>query len=105
MLQADIIREHALKHYVEVARCKGRKKLTIVSGKVEQKLSSSNQIPENRMPNVCQALKGRKFREMAGLRWLNPKEYKVSAFTRFHYEIKNISPSSGEDPTTGANPR
>lgn len=90
MLQADVIREHALKHYVEVARRKGQKTLTIVSGKVGQKLSSSNQIPKNRMPNVCQALKTGKFLKMAGLRWLNPEEYKLSATTCFHYKIKNI---------------
>ena len=89
MLQADIIREHALKCHVEVARRKGQKTLTIVSGKVGQKLSSSNQIPKNRMPNICQALERPKFLEMAGVRLLKREGPKASTTTCFHYEIKN----------------
>lgn len=70
MLQADIIREHALKRYVEAARRAHQETVTIVAGKVGRDLGLSNW-----MRNICQALKGRKFREMAGVRWLNPKEY------------------------------
>ena len=50
------------------------------------------------MRNICQALKGRKFLEMTGLCWLNPKEYRVSATTRFHYAIEDSQPSSGGEP-------
>lgn len=93
MSQADIIREHALKCHVEAARRKGQKTLTIVAGEVGRDLGLSG-----RMRNICQALKGRKFLEMTGLCWLNPKEYRVSATTRFHYEIEDSQPSSGGEP-------
>ena len=93
MLQADIIREHALKCHVEVARGKHQKTLTIVAGEVGRDLGLSN-----RMRNICQTLKGRKLLEMAGLCWLNPKEYRVSASTCFHYAIEDGQPSSGGEP-------
>ena len=93
MSQADLIRAHALKHYVEAARRKGQKTLTIVAGEVGRDLGLSA-----RMRNICQALKGRQFLEIAGLCWLNPKEYRVSATTRFHYEIEDGQPSSGREP-------
>lgn len=93
MSQADIIREHALKCHVEVARRKHQKTLTIVAGEMGRDLGLSN-----RMRNICQTLKGRKFLEMTGLCWLNPKEYRVSATTRFHYEIEDSQPSSGGEP-------
>lgn len=82
MSQADIIREHAQKRYVEVARRAHHKTLTIVSGEVGRDLGLSS-----RMRNICQALKGRKFLEMAGVRLLKIEGPEVSAFTRFHYEI------------------
>lgn len=93
MSQADLIREHARKCYVEVARRAHQKTLTIVAGEVGRDLGLSN-----RMRNICQALKGRKFLEMAGVRWLNPEEYKVGASTCFHYAIENSQPSSVGEP-------
>ena len=93
MSQADLIRAHAQKRYVEVARRKGQKTLTIVAGEVGRDLGLSGRIP-----NICQALRSRKFLDMAGVRWLNPKEYKVGASTRFHYAIEDGSPSSGGEP-------
>ena len=93
MSQADLIRAHALKRHVEVARRKRQKTVTIVAGEVGRDLGLSG-----RMRNICQALKGSKFLEMAGVRWLNPKEYRISASTCFHYAIEDISPSSGGEP-------
>ena len=87
MLQADIIREHALKCHVEVARRKHQKTLTIVSGKVEQELRSRNKIPKNRLSNICQALERPKFLEMAGVRLLKREGPEASTTTRFHYAI------------------
>ena len=97
MIQADIIREHALECHVEVARRAHQKTLTIVSGKVEQELRSRNKIPENRLPNICQALKGRKFLEMAGVRLLKREGPKASTTTCFHYAIEDSSPSSARE--------
>ena len=88
MLQADVIREHALKHYVEVARRKGQKTLTIVARKVAEDLGLNNK--NNRLPNICQALEGPKFLEMAGVRLLKREGPEASTTTCFHYKIKNI---------------
>ena len=99
MSQADLIRAHALKRHVEVARRAHHKTLTVVAGEVGRDLGLSS-----RMRNICQTLKGRKFLEMAGVRWLNPKEYRVGASTRFHYAIEDGQLAYGGEPQTGANP-
>ena len=92
MSQADRIRDYA-QHHVEVARRANKKTLTIVAGEVGRDLGLSS-----RMRNICQALKGRKFLEMAGVRWLNPKEYRVGASTRFHYAIEDSQLAYGGEP-------
>ena len=93
MSQADLIRAHALKRHVEVARRKHQKTVTIVAGEVGRDLGLSG-----RMPNICQVLQGRKFLDMAGVRLLKIEGLEVGASTRFHYEIKNSQPSSGGEP-------
>ena len=93
MSQADLIRAHALKRHVEVARRKHQKTVTIVAGEVGRDLGLSG-----RMPNICQVLQGRKFLDMAGVRLLNIEGLEVGTSTRFHYEIKNSQPSSGGEP-------
>ena len=90
MSQADLIRAHALKCYVEVARRARQKRVTIVAGEVGRDLGLSG-----RMPNICQVLQGRKFLEMARVRLLNIQGPEVGASTRFHYEIEDSQPSSG----------
>lgn len=90
MSQADLIREHALKCYVEVARRVRQKTLTIVAGEVGRDLGLSG-----RMPNICQVLQGRKFLEMAGVRLLNIEGPEASTTTCFHYAIEDGQPSSG----------
>ena len=84
MKQADRIREHA-KRYVEAARRKDQKTLTIVARKVAEDLGLNNK--NNRLPNICQALERPKFLEMAGVRLLKREGPKASTTTRFHYEI------------------
>ena len=93
MSQADLIRAHAQKRYIEMARRAHQKTVTIVAGEVGRDLGLSG-----RMPNICQALRSRKLLEIAGVRWLNPNEYKVGASTRFHYAIEDGQPSSGGEP-------
>ena len=93
MSQADLIRAHALKHYIEVARRKHQKTLTIVAGEVGRDLGLSS-----RMRNICQALKGRQFLEMAGVRLLKIEGPEASTTTCFHYEIEDGQPSSGGEP-------
>ena len=93
MLQADLIRAHALKRYVEAARRAHQKTLTLVAGEVGRDLGLSG-----RMPNICQVLQGRKFLEMAGVRLLNIEGPEASTTTCFHYAIEDGQLSSGGEP-------
>ena len=93
MSQADLIRAHAQKHYVEVARRAQQKTVTIVAGEVGRDLGLSG-----RMPNICQALQTGKFLEMAGIRLLDIQGPEVGASTCFHYAIEDGQPSSGGEP-------
>ena len=93
MSQADLIRAHAQKRYVEAARRKRQKTVTIVAGEVGRDLGLSG-----RMPNICQVLQGRKFLEMAGVRLLKIEGPEASTTTCFHYAIEDISPSFGGEP-------
>lgn len=93
MSQADLIRAHAQKRYVEVARRAHQKRVTIVAGEVGRDLGLSG-----RMPNICQVLQGRKFLEMAGVRLLKIEGPEASTTTCFHYEIEDNQPSSVGEP-------
>ena len=81
--QADLIRAHARKRFVEVARRADQKTVTIVAGEVGRDLGMSN-----RMPNVCQALRSRKFCDMARVELLEHTGPEAGASTRFVYAIK-----------------
>jgi len=59
---ADLIREFAQRHYVEPARRRGDSVVEIVAGDIHKGLHLRNLVP-----NVCQALSGRRFREENGL--------------------------------------
>lgn len=59
---ADRIREHALKQFVKPARERGETSVTIRAGDVHNALGLNNAHA-----NVCQALRGRLFRTLAGL--------------------------------------
>ncbi|WP_352635389.1 AAA family ATPase [Mesorhizobium sp. M0496] len=61
-VQADLIREHLIERYVDPARRRGDPTITIRAGDVHKELGLSNQ-----MPNVCQVIEKKKFREIAGL--------------------------------------
>ncbi len=56
MSTADQIRQFATRHYVQAARLRGAKTVSVHVGEVHQKLGLKNQVP-----NVCQALSSRKF--------------------------------------------
>ena len=88
--QADLIRAHAQKRYVEVARRARQKTVTIVAGEVGRDLGLSG-----RMPNICQVLQGRKFLEMARVRLITIEGPEASASTCFHYAIEDGQPPSG----------
>lgn len=63
MRQADSIRAFALENYVQPARRRGERFVTIRTGDVHKAMAF-----KNKMPAVCSALKARKFETLAGVR-------------------------------------
>jgi hypothetical protein len=60
MSQADRIRKFVLDHYVSPARAEGRAKITVRAGDVHKAMGFSSA-----MPNVCSAIGGGKFEQLA----------------------------------------
>lgn len=59
---AERIRQHLIAHYIAPARQRGDHLVTIRAGDVHKELDLTNQ-----MPNVCQAIEGKKFRNATNL--------------------------------------
>lgn len=92
MSQADLIRAYAKEQYVDVARRASQETLTIVAGEVGRDMGLSN-----RMPNICSALRSRKFLELAGVRLLGQEGPLAGPSARFRYAI-----GAGESPSRTA---
>lgn len=63
MSQANDIRTFIVRHYFEEARKQGQKQITIVSGDVQSRMGL-----KDRMPNVCQVLRGEKLSKLGHVR-------------------------------------
>jgi hypothetical protein len=63
----DRVRQRAAVQYVEPARRRGDRQVTIHSGILNKLLVESNALPANRLPLVCNALSSRKFQRDNGL--------------------------------------
>jgi hypothetical protein len=61
-VQADRIRKHLIANHIEPAKRRNDATITIRAGDVHKELGLSNQLP-----NVCQAIEGKKLRDMTGL--------------------------------------
>lgn len=85
---ADRIRQHALETYILPARQRGDTTVTIRCGDVHNALGMSNAHA-----NVCQALRGRKFQEMAGVDVPSSTGPDNSSTTTFTYAL---SPSTAD---------
>ena len=83
MKQADRIRQHALTRHVHPARAADHGTLTIRVGDVCRDMGL-----QNRVPNVCSALRSRTFLDLAGLELLERIGPEQSTTTRFHYAIR-----------------
>jgi DNA polymerase III psi subunit len=57
----DKVRQQAAIQYIEPARRRGDRRVTIHSGMLNKLLVESNVLPANRLPLVCNALSSRKF--------------------------------------------
>ena len=79
--QADRIRHHALRHYVEPWRSTKEQRLSIRAGDVHRELNLRSAAS-----NVCNALRGRKFLKLADVTLVDHTEPCPSTSTVFHYE-------------------
>ena len=91
--QADRIRSFAVAHFIEPARDAGRTTVTIRAGDVGRRMG----LQQN-MPNVCNALGGRKLEALADARLVDRSGPPVGANTVFTYSIGAGPPTaSGTD--------
>ena len=84
---ADEIRGYALTHHVKPWQRSGEKRLSIRAGDVVRGMRLQNVTP-----NVCSALRSRKFQRQAGLVLIHQEGPRASTTTTFHYESDGASP-------------
>ena len=85
MTDADVIRSHVVARYVEPARRRGDQTFAVVAGEVHRELQL-----EDRVPNVCAALRAKKFLRANELELVNiagPKS-KSSTTTTYTYRLR-----------------
>ena len=88
---ADRIRTLALNEFIAPARAEGRKSVTIVARDIHDRLGLSAAHA-----NVCQALGGRKFQEMASVPPPKTEGPMASSTTSFIYDLGNATLDDGE---------
>lgn len=81
MKQADKIRDFVCKNYIEPARKKGVKQITVQAGEVDRKMRLG------RVPNVNNALSGKKLQEMCEIRLIGTGGTSGSTTATYTYEI------------------
>ena len=88
---ADRIRTLALNDFVTPARAEGRNSVTIIARDIHDRLGLSAAHA-----NVCQALGGRKFQEMASVPSPRIEGPMASSTTSFTYELGTATTDDGE---------
>lgn len=91
---ADRIRRHALEEFIEPARARGDASVTIGVRAVNEALGL-----KDGWPNICQALEGRKFLEMAALAPPTRIGKPISSATSFRFLLAEASIAWSPDPT------
>ena len=82
MTLADEIRDFAYKRYIQPARQRGERQVTIRAGDVHEELGLIN-----RMPAVCGALGTEKFQRMCNVRLINREGPTQGANVYFTFEL------------------
>jgi hypothetical protein len=84
---AEEIRHFVFEHYVKPAKERGETKLVVLSGKVHEQMGL-----KNRMPAVCNALRGSKLQDFFGIRLIqeirSPHVEKDSSTNRFVFRLE-----------------
>jgi 5-methylcytosine-specific restriction protein B len=96
---ADRIRKYALDTFITPARQRGDTTVTIRCGDVHTALGMTNAHA-----NVCQALRGRKFQEMAGVAVPSFSGPDNSSTTTFTYELGKSAPVTGSSNVATTSP-
>jgi hypothetical protein len=85
---ADEIRQFVLKSYIIPARKRGAKTVAVKAGDVHNRMDLSD-----RLPNVCQALKGKKFQKLAGVGEPTRQGPRLGSTTTFTYKLRTSATS------------
>ena len=88
MTQADRIRQFVMYNYIEPARQAGQKHVTVRAGDVNNVMVSKRLLPASRIPNVCNALSGKRFQELADVELIDRSGHPESTTTTFKYLIR-----------------
>jgi len=81
--QADQIRDYVIKNYIEPARKKGLKEVTIIAGDVAREVTGGTNIP-----NVNNVLRGKKLLTMCNIRLIKKQGPYESTTTSYTYNIE-----------------
>jgi 5-methylcytosine-specific restriction protein B len=84
MIQADKIRQFVLDTYIESARAADKEYVMVRAGDVSKAMGL---LPPGRLPNVCQVLRGAKFKKLANVELLGTTGPRESTTTTFRYRI------------------
>lgn len=93
---ADQVRQYALENYIEPARARGDSTAVVRSGDIHNALGLSNSHA-----NVCQALRGQKFQDLAGVTVPGFEGPDNSSTTTFTYQL---SPADSQALTERSTP-
>jgi hypothetical protein len=84
---AQEVREYLVENYVEPARRRGEKELSVISGEVHGRMGL-----KNRMPLICSVLRGAKLQEASNIRLIRevtlPSVKKDSSTNKFVFRIE-----------------
>ena len=97
MAIADSIRSHVRERYIEPSRRRGEPAVTVVAGKVHRDMKFVD-----RVPNVCSALRARKFLKDNDLELVEAVGPKSSTTTAFTYRLLGSAESGQHGSTRGA---
>ncbi len=94
MSQADKIRVFIKKNYIDPAREKGKDEITIKAGEVNNRMVNKGLLPTSRVPNVNNALGGKKLEKRCNINLKNREGPPQSTTTEYTYEIMGTSKSN-----------
>ena len=93
MRQVDKIRRFIADNYIEPARRSGQEYVDVRAGDVNRAMVTKGLLPSSRLPNVCNALRGKDLLNLANVELLETTGPYEGTTTAFRYRILNTIPS------------